>query len=115
MSRRIRHSINKNNESCIKYVGFSMIELKIHIESLFEPWMNWDNYGVYNKNNWKDNDQSTWTWQLDHIVPHSEFKYDSYDHPDFKKCWCLDNLRPLSSKQNLIDGTNRTRHSRNKL
>ena len=114
MSRRIRQSMFKNKESFMKHSGFSISELKNHIESLFEPWMNWDNYGKYFKDKWNDNDTSTWTWQLDHIIPHSEFKYDSYEHPDFKKCWDLNNLRPLSSKQNLIDGLNRTRHSKGK-
>jgi hypothetical protein len=72
--------------------------------------MNWNNYGKYDSNSWDDDDSSTWTWQLDHIIPHSTFKYSSMEDEDFKKCWSLDNLRPLSSKQNLIDGINRTRH-----
>jgi hypothetical protein len=29
---------------------------------------------------------------------------------NFSKCWSLGNLRPLSSKQNLIDGIRRNRH-----
>ena len=29
---------------------------------------------------------------------------------NFKKCWALENLRPLSSKQNLLDGSTRVRH-----
>jgi len=59
------------------------------------------------------NDQSTWTWQIDHIIPHSDLPYDSMDHPNFQKCWALDNLRPLSAKQNLEEGTRRIRHKSN--
>lgn len=29
---------------------------------------------------------------------------------EFKRCWALDNLRPLSAKQNLIDGVTKSRH-----
>jgi hypothetical protein len=28
----------------------------------------------------------------------------------FKDCWALANLRPLSAKQNLMDGVTRARH-----
>ncbi len=34
----------------------------------------------------------------------------TYNDEDFKKCWSLDNLRPLSAKQNLLDGNTRIRH-----
>lgn len=29
---------------------------------------------------------------------------------EFQRCWSLDNLRPLSSKQNFLDGVRGTRH-----
>lgn len=72
----------------------------------------WHNWGIYDKNKWDDNDQSTWTWQIDHIIPLSEFKYTSFEDESFKKCWALENLRPYSAKQNFIDGVMRTRHSK---
>lgn len=105
-----KNNSNKSGKSIIKYLFFSIQELKEHLESQFEPWMNWDNYGVYRKLVWDDNDQSTWTWNIDHIIPHSTFRYTSMEDDDFKKCWALDNLRPLSAKQNNIDGTNKFRH-----
>lgn len=107
---RINRSINKNNKSIIKYLPYSFIELKKHIEFQFEPWMNWNNYGKYNKNTWDDNNILTWTWNIDHIIPHSIFKYTNMSDENFKKCWALDNLRPYSAKQNLLDGVQRTRH-----
>jgi len=109
-SNSIRRGLKKNKpKSCLNYLDYSFEELKTHLESQFEPWMSWDNHGLYNSN-WDDFDQSTWTWQIDHIIPQSCLPYDSFNHPNFKKCWCLDNLRPLSSKQNLLDGTRLTRH-----
>ncbi len=87
-----------------------MSELKIHLENQFEPWMNWNNYGSYISSKWNDNDQLTWTWQIDHIIPQSILQYSSVNDDTFKKCWSLDNLRPLSSKQNILDGLTRIRH-----
>jgi 5-methylcytosine-specific restriction endonuclease McrA len=42
--------------------------------------------------------------QIDHIIPHSTFKYISMDDDSFTRCWALENLRPLSSKQNNLKG-----------
>lgn len=101
----------KNNKSCLKYLPFTIQELKEHIEKQFEPWMNWNNWGIYNIKTWNDNDQLTWKWQIDHIVPHSEFKYNSMNDIEFKNCWTLNNLRPYSAKQNVLDGTAKKRHA----
>jgi len=101
---------NKNKNSTIKYLPYTIEELKNHLESKFEPWMNWNNYGKYDSNTWNENDQSTWYWQIDHIKPHSEFNYTSMNDPEFISCWSLSNLRPYSAKQNFIDGVNRIRH-----
>jgi hypothetical protein len=40
--------------------------------------------------------------QIDHIIPKSIFNFTKPEHPDFKKCWALENLRLLPSKENLI-------------
>jgi hypothetical protein len=101
---------SKNNKSVTKYLPYTFEELKVHLESLFGPWMNWNNYGMYNSKTWNDNDQTTWTWQIDHIIPQSLLPYDSMEHPNFIRSWSIDNLRPYSSKQNLLDGTTRIRH-----
>jgi hypothetical protein len=96
--------------SSILYLPYTFKALKEHIESLFEYWMTWDNWGSYNAKNWNNDDPNTWKWQLDHIIPQSELPYDNMEHPNFKKCWALDNLRPYSAKQNIIDGSTRIRH-----
>lgn len=104
VSRSIGKIIKKKGTSCLNYLPWTPEELKLHIESLFEPWMTWQNHGSYNVKTWNDNDSSTWRWQLDHIIPHSAFKYTSMDSQEFRECWVLSNLRPLSAKQNLLDG-----------
>ena len=52
---------------------------------------------------WDDNDSSTWKWQIDHIIPHFAFKYTTMNCEKFRKRWALENLRPYSAKQNMID------------
>jgi hypothetical protein len=109
LSCRIRGCLKKNGsskegDSMLKYLPYTMVELKEHLESKFEEWMSWDNYGPYMRDKWDDEDPTTWKWNIDHIIPHSTLPYDSMDHPNFLKCWNLGNLRPLSSKQNVYEG-----------
>lgn len=114
ISRSINHAMKRNgskkNGSCTKYLSYSMQTLLQHIENQFEPWMTWDNNGLYKAKTWDDNDATTWTWQIDHIIPHSTFKYTSMSDDAFQKCWALSNLRPYSAKLNYLDGVRRTRH-----
>jgi hypothetical protein len=102
-----RNNGSKNGSSMIQYLFYTVQQLKEHLENQFDPWMSWQNHGKYNSQTWNDNDPSTWTWQLDHIIPQSKLPYDSMEHPNFQKCWDLTNLRPLSAKQNLLDGNRR--------
>lgn len=111
ISKYIHIKLSKKSDSCMQYLCYSMNDLKNHIEKQFETWMTWDNQGRYNSKTWNDNDQSTWKWQLDHIIPQSDLPYTSMEDNNFQKCWELDNLRPLSAKQNLIDGVTRVRHN----
>lgn len=107
-----RNASSKMGDSILKHLSYSVLELKQHIESLFEDWMNWDNWGSYNPDKWEDGDPNTWTWQIDHIIPHSDFYYKSMGEEEFRKCWSLDNLRPYSAKQNCMDGSSGVRHKR---
>ena len=115
MSRVIRLVLRQNNatkrgQSYLQYLEYTIDGLKSHLENNFESWMTWDNHGKYDWKTWDDNDPSTWTWQIDHIVPQSSLPYTSMEEENFKKCWALDNLRPLSAKQNLLEGATRIRH-----
>lgn len=56
-----RKSLTKNKKT-EDIIGCSYDDFKLYIESKFEPWMNWDNYGLYNS-------PSCTGWDLDHIVP----------------------------------------------
>lgn len=100
----LKKKSSKKEKSCLNFLEFTINELREHLEKQFEPWMNWNNWGRYNLSTWNDNDSFTWTWQIDHIIPHSSFKYTSMEDEEFKKCWALSNLRPFSAKENILKG-----------
>lgn len=110
VARALKSAGGGKNMSFTKHVTYTMDELKKHLENLFEPWMNWDNQGSYRVSLWNDDDSSTWTWQIDHIIPQSSLPYTSMEDENFRKCWALENLRPLSAKQNLVEGVQKIRH-----
>lgn len=106
-----RNLSSKNGQSITKYIPYSMEEFVLHIEEQFNEtgneWMNWNNWGNYKAELWDDNDQSTWVWNIDHIIPQSQLPYTSMKDENFKICWDLGNLRPYSAKQNILDGNRR--------
>jgi hypothetical protein len=79
---------NKNNKTN-KILGCSFEEFKQHIESLWQPWMNWDNYGLYNG-------ELNYGWDIDHITPISSATNES----EVIKLNHYTNLQPLCSKFN---------------
>lgn len=106
-SRIIRESLfknggSKNNKSIMNFISYNIQELKQYLELLFESWMNWNNYGIYDSKYWDENDSSTWKWSLDHIIPQSILPYSSMEDLNFKICWDIKNLKPLSTKENAI-------------
>lgn len=46
-------------------LGCSFEAFKTYLESKFEPWMDWDNYGLYNG-------EPNYGWDIDHIKPLSK-------------------------------------------
>jgi len=80
--RVLRYLSKKKTSSTFELLGYTSIELKKHIESLFTEGMSWDNYG---------------TWHIDHIKP---LIYFSKDTPP-SVVNALSNLRPLWKKENL--------------
>jgi hypothetical protein len=109
VSRSIRGALkinggSKGGLSFLNKIGYTINDLKDHLAKKFESWMTWSNYGQYNKKVWNDDDQTTWTWNIDHIIPQCKLPYTSMEDENFKKCWSLDNLRPLSAKQNFLNG-----------
>lgn len=101
ISRAIQIALKKNNGSKNNLSVWSKLtytpqQLKEHLESQFELWMNWDNYGAlfsFKK-----------TWNVDHIIPQSKLLYSSMDDKNFQKCWDLNNLRPLEASLNTKKG-----------
>lgn len=89
-----RYNSSKNGDSINDCLPYSIIELITHIESLWEPWMNWGNYGVYINGGEKK-------WHIDHIIPQSFFKYTSMRNEEFQKCWALKKLRPFEAIANI--------------
>ena len=81
----VRKGARKTSKS-FEVLGYTKEDLCNHIESLFVDGMSWDNMHL---------------WHIDHIRPFASFNFDSTDHPDFKKCWALNNLQPLWAKDNL--------------
>jgi hypothetical protein len=92
--REVMKSRNvKKNGNVFDYLPYNADELKKHLESLWEPWMDWDNYGGMMSDERK-------TWHIDHIIPQSKFNYKSLSDPLFQDCWALTNLRPLEKMAN---------------
>ena len=80
----MRNKIIVKNERTEKLIGYNILFLKKYLENQFNKNMNWDNYGSY--------------WQIDHIIPQSLFDFTNEN--EVKKCWDLNNLRPLNKKDN---------------
>ena len=83
------HASRKNQD----LFGCTRAEFREHLESQFESWMNWDNYGQ-NTGEYKK------TWQIDHIVPYKAFPtYEDLDEHKHAVCW-YNNVQPLCAKKN---------------
>ena len=71
----------------LKLLGCTIPELKIHLESRFQPGMTWDNHGE---------------WHIDHIRPCASF--DLTDPHQQEQCFHYTNLQPLWAGDNLAKG-----------
>lgn len=72
-----------------KLLGYTSNELKKHLQKTIPDGYIWQDY-LEGK------------LHIDHIIPKSAFNYIKVEHPDFKRCWALKNLRLLPSKENLM-------------
>lgn len=94
VSRRMRHALNNRSLSkkwqhVFDMLGYTVEDLKKHLESRFQSGMSWENRGE---------------WHIDHVVPDSWFTYNSIDDEGFKKSWSLENLQPLWASDNCRKG-----------
>jgi hypothetical protein len=84
LSRLLR--LGKGGRPFSSLVGYTIEELKSHLELNFKDGMSWENRNL---------------WHVDHIIPVSAFNYETADDIDFHKCWALSNLRPMWAKENI--------------
>lgn len=102
---KINSRISARVRECLKYsegtkvarwevlVGYSLDELKRHIQKQFQKGMSWENIGY---------------WHIDHILPLSSFHFNATDDPEFRSAWTLTNLRPLWASENIKKHARRT-------
>jgi len=90
MASEIRQTISghKRYRKWEELVGYTTKQLIRHLERQFLPGMSWDNH-------------TRTGWHIDHIIPRTAFNFSKPEHPDFKKCWALKNLRPMWSVDNI--------------
>lgn len=77
----------KSEGKLLQRLGYTISELRRHLEKQFSEGMSWENYGQ---------------WHIDHIVPCAAF--DMTDKQSFQQCWALENLQPLWASDNIQKG-----------
>ena len=80
---------NFKSGSAVRDLGCSIDFLKLHLETLFQPEMSWNNHGLYG-------------WHIDHIKPLASFDLTSREQ--LLKACNYKNLQPLWAKDNLRKG-----------
>ena len=93
ISRMVSKTITgtKNYRKWQDLVGYSVSDLKEHLEKQFSKGMSWENYGLRG-------------WHIDHKIPRFVFNFSNPNDDDFKKCWSLKNLQPMWSTDNIRKG-----------
>lgn len=90
ISSALRRAIKKDRQSVFNLLGYSVEDLRRHLESLFQDGMSWQNYGT--------------AWHIDHVIPKSWFNLENeygIDLFELEICWSLRNLQPLWGSENL--------------
>ena len=91
----IKQTFKKKNfrkkSRTLEILGCTCEEFKIHLESKFEEWMNWDNRGLYNG-------EMMYGWDIDHIIPISTAETEE----DLIRLNHFTNLQPLCSYINRV-------------
>ncbi len=81
--------IRSRSKAIFEVLGYTIDDLRCHLESKFSEGMSLDNYGE---------------WHIDHIIPQSWLPFESLEDENFLKCWSLCNLQPLWAKDNCSKG-----------
>jgi hypothetical protein len=85
MNKVLKGTLKSN--STVKLLGCSIYDFKKHMESLFQPWMSWENYGK---------------WHIDHIKPCALFDLTLPEQQ--RECFHWSNMRPLEAIENIKKG-----------
>jgi hypothetical protein len=87
--KRVGCNRSTNKPYYLDKLGCSFEEFKIYLESKFEDWMTWENYGKYNG-------ELNYGWDIDHKIPLSKAitENDIYNLSHYM------NLQPLCSRVN---------------
>lgn len=91
ISKSLRRALpsGKNGAWTMDLLGYTLTELRAHIERQFVKGMGWHNMDE---------------WHIDHIIPVSAFDIQSVDDPAVRRAWALTNLRPLWASENCSKG-----------
>lgn len=93
LRRMISRAFNRNGytkeSKTFEILGCSFEDFKTYIESKFESWMTWENYGKYNG-------ELNYGWDIDHIIPLSK----ASTIEELIQLNHFTNLQPLCSKIN---------------
>ena len=84
-SIRIYGRQNKSKKS-IEVLGIDTQQFREYLESKFQSWMSWENYGKYNGS-------ENYGWDIDHIIPVSS----AISEEEVYKLNHYTNLQPLCS------------------
>ena len=94
LNRRIRNAIrrsikgNKNGRRWEDLVGYTLEQLKKHLEKQFYDGMTWEKFFKSEIH-------------IDHKIPIAVHNFEKPEDEDFKRCWALKNLQPLWAQENL--------------
>ena len=83
----IKSDAGEKAAGTIELLGCTIQDVRIFLETKFQPGMSWDNYGE---------------WHIDHIKPCAKFNLQ--DPEEQRKCFHWTNLQPLWAADNLSKG-----------
>lgn len=86
IKQKIKNNNYRKTSKTTEILGCSIENFKQYLESKFETWMNWDNYGKYNG-------ELNYGWDIDHITPTNKANTEE----ELLKLNHYTNLQPLCS------------------
>lgn len=95
MSAQIRAALReqKAGRKWEALVGYTVLDLTLHLERQFLPGMSWENRDA---------------WHIDHILPLASFDFSRNAAETVLIAWALSNLRPLWKGDNIRKSASRT-------